>query len=244
MKANKIFIIVAASIVAGVSLCSCKKAVVTEVKSLKSEMDSVSYALGVNIGHDLAKNLETLPGDSKINQDVFLAGLAAELKANETLIAADSAITILQKFFTAVQEKAMEEEKAKNTQEGKEYMETNGKREGVVTTESGLQYEVITEGKGPKPTAEDIVKCHYHGTLIDGTVFDSSVERGEPAEFPLNAVIKGWTEGVQLMSVGSKYRFVIPGDLAYGEYGMGGRGPIGPNQTLIFEVELLDIVKK
>ena len=244
MKANKIFIIVAASIVAGVSLCSCKKAVVTEVKSLKSEMDSVSYALGVNIGHDLAKNLETLPGDSNIDQDIFLAGLAAELKANETLIPADSAITILQKFFMAAQEKAMEEAKAKNTQEGKEYMETNGKREGVFTTESGLQYEVITEGKGPKPTAEDIVKCHYHGTLIDGTVFDSSVERGEPAEFPLNAVIKGWTEGVQLMSVGSKYRFVIPGDLAYGEYGMGGRGPIGPNQTLIFEVELLDIVKK
>jgi len=235
------------TILFGLLLCStlCSFAAKNKpTKKLTNQIDSVSYALGVNIGHDLAKNLERLPGDSKINQDVFLEGLAAELKSNETLIAADSAITILQKFFTTVQEKAMEEEKAKNTLEGKEYMEANGKREGVVTTESGLQYEVITEGKGPKPTAEDIIKCHYHGTLIDGTVFDSSVERGEPAEFPLNAVIKGWTEGVQLMSVGSKYRFVIPSDLAYGEYGMGGRGPIGPNQTLIFEVELLDIVKK
>jgi len=244
MKANRIFTIVATSLIVSSTLCSCQKAVVTEVKSLKSEIDSVSYALGVNIGHDLARNLENLPGDTKIDQDIFLAGLASELKANETLIPADSAITILQKFFMAAQEKAMEEAKAKNTQEGKEYMETNGKREGVFTTESGLQYEVITEGKGPKPTADDVVKCHYHGTLIDGTVFDSSVDRGEPAEIPLNAVIPGWTEGIQLMSVGSKYRFVIPGDLAYGEYGMGGRGPIGPNQTLIFEVELLDIVKK
>ena len=120
-------------------------------------------------------------------------------------------------------------------------METNGKREGVVTTESGLQYEVITEGKGPKPTAEDIVKCHYHGTLIDGTVFDSSVERGEPAEFPLNAVIKGWTEGLQLMPIGSKFIFYIPSDLAYGE---ASPSPlIKPNSTLIFEVELLDIRK-
>jgi FKBP-type peptidyl-prolyl cis-trans isomerase len=115
----------------------------------------------------------------------------------------------------------------------------NGKREGVKTTASGLQYEVLKPGTGAKPAATDTVKVHYHGTLIDGAVFDSSVDRGEPISFPLNGVIKGWTEGVQLMPVGSKYKFVIPSELAYGERGAGGK--IGPNATLIFEVELLAI---
>lgn len=116
----------------------------------------------------------------------------------------------------------------------------NAKREEVKTTESGLQYEVIEEGNGPKPTAEDKVRVHYHGTTIDGEVFDSSVDRGEPTEFPLNGVIKGWTEGIQLMPVGSKYKFYIPSELAYGE--QGAQGAIEPNSALIFEVELLDIV--
>ncbi|MCI7555306.1 MAG: FKBP-type peptidyl-prolyl cis-trans isomerase [Bacteroidales bacterium] len=124
--------------------------------------------------------------------------------------------------------------------QGEEFLAANKLREGVITTESGLQYEVIKQGKGPKPTADSKVKVHYHGTLIDGTVFDSSVDRGEPIEFSLNQVIKGWTEGVQLMPVGSKYKFYIPQDLGYGSRAA---GQIPPYSTLIFEVELLGIVK-
>ena len=125
--------------------------------------------------------------------------------------------------------------------DGEAFLAANKKKDGVKATESGLQYEVIKEGKGAKPKATDTVKVHYHGTLIDGTVFDSSVEREEPAQFPVNRVIKGWTEALQLMQVGDKYRLVIPSDLAYGESGAG--GDIGPNAVLVFEVELLDIVK-
>ena len=124
---------------------------------------------------------------------------------------------------------------------GEEFLAENAKREGVFVTESGLQYEVVTMGEGEKPTAESTVKVHYHGTLIDGTVFDSSVQRGEPIEFPLNGVIKGWTEGLQLMPVGSKFILYIPYQLAYGERGAGEL--IGPCEALIFEVELLEIVK-
>jgi FKBP-type peptidyl-prolyl cis-trans isomerase FklB len=126
-----------------------------------------------------------------------------------------------------------------NLKAGEEFLEKNKQREGVHTTESGLQYEVLNEGNGPKPKATDKVKCHYHGTLIDGTIFDSSVQRGQPATFPLNMVIKGWTEALQLMSVGSKYRLFLHPSLAYGERQTG--SVIGPNSTLIFDVELLGI---
>ena len=126
-----------------------------------------------------------------------------------------------------------------NLQAGEKFLEENGKRPGVVVLASGLQYEILTEGTGPKPAVKDNVTCHYHGTLIDGTVFDSSVQRGKPATFPLNAVIKGWTEGVQLMTQGSKWRFFIPPQLAYGERQVSAQ--IGPNSTLIFDVELLGI---
>lgn len=135
--------------------------------------------------------------------------------------------------------KAKDEKLAANLKEGEAFLEENKKREGVHTTPSGLQYEVLTEGTGPKPKATDKVKCHYHGTLINGTIFDSSVQRGQPATFPLNMVIKGWTEGLQLMSVGSKYRFFLHPSLAYGERQTG--PVIGPNSTLIFDVELLGI---
>ena len=128
---------------------------------------------------------------------------------------------------------------AANLKAGEDFLETNKQKEGVHTTPSGLQYEVLTEGDGPKPKATDKVKCHYHGTLIDGTVFDSSVQRGQPATFPLNMVIKGWTEALQLMSVGSKYRLFLHPTLAYGESQTG--AVIGPNSTLIFDVELLGI---
>ena len=126
-----------------------------------------------------------------------------------------------------------------NLKAGQKFLEENGKKPGVVVLASGLQYEVITEGTGPKPSAKDKVTCHYHGTLIDGTVFDSSVQRGQPATFPLNMVIKGWTEGLQLMTQGSKWRFFIPPNLGYGDRQVSAQ--IGPNSTLIFEVELLGI---
>jgi FKBP-type peptidyl-prolyl cis-trans isomerase FkpA len=128
----------------------------------------------------------------------------------------------------------------KNIEAGLAYLEENGKREGVVTTDSGLQYEVLTEGEGASPAATDVVKVHYRGTLLDGTEFDSSYKRGEPAEFPLNRVIAGWTEGVQLMKEGAKYRFHIPSELAYGQRST---GAITPNSTLVFDVELLEVVK-
>lgn len=135
--------------------------------------------------------------------------------------------------------KRKQELAAKNLKEGQDFMEENGKKEGVVTLENGLQYEILVDSEGPKPNIKSNVKCHYHGTTIHGEVFDSSVKRGQPATFPLNRVIAGWTVGVQLMSVGSKYRFVIPAWLAYGEEQISKE--IGPNSTLIFEVELLGI---
>ena len=135
--------------------------------------------------------------------------------------------------------KAKQEKLEANLKAGESFLEENKKRPEVKTTESGLQYEVLTEGNGAKPTATDKVKCHYHGTLIDGTIFDSSVQRGQPATFPLNMVINGWTEALQLMPVGSKYRLFLHPSLAYGERQTG--AVIGPNSTLIFEVELLDI---
>lgn len=131
------------------------------------------------------------------------------------------------------------EKAAANLKAGEDFLEQNKKREGVITTASGLQYEVLHEGSGAKPKATDKVKCHYHGTLTDGTIFDSSVQRGQPAAFPLNMVIKGWTEALQLMSVGSKYRLFLHPSLAYGERQTG--SVIGPNSTLIFDVELLGI---
>ena len=147
---------------------------------------------------------------------------------------AENNMGIADKLFQMKNEKA-----SANLKAGKEFLEANKQKQGVVSLPSGLQYEVITEGSGIKPLAKNKVTCHYHGTLIDGTVFDSSVKRGQPATFPLNMVIKGWTEGLQLMGVGSKWRFFIPPQLAYGDRQTGAQ--IGPNSTLIFEVELLDV---
>jgi FKBP-type peptidyl-prolyl cis-trans isomerase FklB len=147
---------------------------------------------------------------------------------------AENSMGIADKLFQMKNEKA-----SANLKAGQEFLDANKQKQGVVSLPSGLQYEVITEGSGIKPLARNKVTCHYHGTLIDGTIFDSSVKRGQPATFPLNMVIKGWTEGLQLMGVGSKWRFFIPPQLAYGDRQTGAQ--IGPNSTLIFEVELLDV---
>mgnify|MGYP000328687244 FL=1 len=207
---------------------ACKSETPKEVV-LNNEIDSVSYSLGVNIG----ENVNTQFKDIKIEN--FLSGMKEVINGKEPKINNDQALMIIQNYF-AKKQSAMSEEKI---DEGRTFLEENGKKEGVTTLESGLQYTVITEGTGPKPKLEDNVTTHYHGTLIDGTVFDSSVDRGEPASFPVGGVIKGWTEALQLMSVGSKWKLFVPYDLAYGERGAGQQ--IGPYSTLIFEVELLSI---
>ena len=199
-------------------------------QKLNNEIDSVSYSLGVNIG----ENIKTQFPDIDLKN--FEAAIKDVLDDNKkpSISGADAQKTI-QEYFTKQQAKASESV----VEEGRKFLAENSKKENVVTLESGLQYEVIKNGEGAKPTLNDQVTTHYHGTLIDGTVFDSSVERGEPASFPVSGVIKGWTEALQLMSVGSKWRLFVPYDLAYGERGAGPK--IGPFTTLIFEVELISI---
>lgn len=206
-----------------------------EDKNINDE--KIAYAFGIDYGKNLQQS-----GLSDFNQNAFssavTATMAGESEDNVLLISADEAGKIIQREFTAIQAKAGEVNKAK----GEEFLTKNKERSEIKVTDSGLQYEVMTEGTGAIPAAEDKVKVHYHGTLIDGTVFDSSVDRGEPAEFPVGGVIKGWVEALQLMPTGSKWKLYIPSDLAYGERGAG--GDIGPHETLIFEVELLEILGK
>lgn len=201
-------------------------------------MDKVSYALGLGIGQQLAQM-----GASDLNVDDFAQSIKDVLAGNELKVSHREAQQIVQDYF-AKKEKAMQAERAEQGKAAKEagekYLAENAKKEGVITTPSGLQYQVLKEGNGKKPTAKDSVKCHYEGFLIDGTVFDSSVQRGEPAVFGLQQVIAGWTEGLQLMSEGGKYRFFIPYRLAYGEGGAGQMIP--PFATLIFDVELIEVV--
>ena len=193
--------------------------------------DEVSYALGLSIGQNFKAS-----GIKAITSEDFIAGLQDALAEREPQLTNERAREVINQLFTRLQQ----EEAELNAAAGKEYQEIMRHKSGVVTLPSGLQYEIIKEGKGAKPKATDKVRVHYQGTLINGVVFDSSVERGEPAEFPLNAVIPGWTEILQLMPVGSKWRIVIPSELAYGSRGAG--DVIRPNMTLIFEIELLDIV--
>lgn len=201
---------------------------------LKNTTDSASYAYGVYIGSSISQQLP-----AGLDKNLLLRALTDALNGNPTLFDMAAAQTIFGGYMQ--QQQNMDAEKGKK--EGQVFLENNKKREGVKTTASGLQYEVIKKGPGgPSPVATDKVNVHYHGTNIDGSVFDSSVERGEPITFGLNQVIKGWTEGLQLMQVGDKYRFFIPSDLAYGD-----RSPspkIKANAVLIFEVELLGIEGK
>ncbi len=201
-------------------------------------MDKLSYALGHNIGHQLLEmGLET-----SLNVDDFAAAISDLFGGRNAQMSNDEMHSILDRFFSEM-EALQQAEAAKRGQtakaEGEAFLAENAKREGVFRTRSGLQYEVLVEGNGPRPTDNDTVRCHYEGTLIDGTVFDSSYRRNQPAEFGLRQVIAGWTEGVQMMTVGSKYKFYIPYQLGYGEHGAGNSIP--PYAALIFTVELLAI---
>ena len=195
-------------------------------------MDKVSYALGLSIGNNFENS-----GIKDLQVEDFVKGLTDVLSGNQPAITYDEAKEIINNYFMKLQKERLEI----NKKAGEEFLNINRHKAGVVELPSGLQYEVLKNGTGAKPTATDKVKCHYHGTLINGTVFDSSVQRGEPAVFGVSQVIPGWVEALQLMPVGSKWRLFIPSNLAYGENGAGNL--IEPNSTLIFDVELLDIVK-
>ncbi|WP_080905683.1 FKBP-type peptidyl-prolyl cis-trans isomerase [Parabacteroides sp. Marseille-P3160] len=195
-------------------------------------MDKVSYALGLSIGNNFRSS-----GINDLNVDDFIKGIKDVLMEGQPEISYDEAKQVINEFFIKLQE----EKGVINKAAGKEFLRINREKAGVVELPSGLQYEVLKKGTGAKPKASDSVKCHYHGTLIDGTVFDSSVQRGTPATFGVSQVIPGWVEALQLMETGSKWRLFIPSELAYGANGAG--EAIEPNSTLVFEVELLDIVK-
>ena len=195
-------------------------------------MDKVSYALGLSIGNNFQNS-----GIKKLQVEDFVKGLEDVLGEKQPAISYEEAKQVINDYFMKLQQERLEI----NKQAGAEFLEINRHKAGVVELPSGLQYEILKQGTGAKPSASDKVKCHYHGTLINGTVFDSSVQRGETATFGVSQVIPGWVEALQLMPVGSKWRLFIPSNLAYGEHGAG--DVIEPNSTLIFDVELLDIVK-
>lgn len=215
----------------GFTSCEGQKGKATK-GSLANKVDSASYGIGLNIGMNLKKD------DLKeIDADLIAKGIKDVFKNDTSVMKMEQAQMVIQGY---VQEKSHQKAQA-NLEKGSKFLAENAKKEGVKTTASGLQYQVIKEGTGTKPGVTDKVSVHYHGTLLDGTVFDSSVQRGQPAAFGVNQVIPGWTEALQLMPVGSKWKLWIPANLAYGERSPG--GAIGPNETLVFEVELLNIEK-
>ena len=204
------------------------------------ELDRISYALGLSMGNNFKAS-----GIQELDFAEFAAGVEAVFAGTKPKMTYDEAKEEIRKFFTAMEERNQAEARKMadvNEKAGKDFLDQNGKRPEVKTTPSGLQYEVLTEGTGVMPSAADQVKVHYTGKLIDGTVFDSSVERGEPATFGVTQVIPGWVEALQMMKAGSKWRLYIPSALAYGPNGAG--GVIGPNATLIFDVELLEVIGK
>lgn len=205
------------------------------IPGLATEKEQVSYMIGM----DMARSLE--PVKDEIDLDTLHKALKSSLAGEKLLLDEKQSAQIRETFAQKVQAQRIAKMMAdakKNLADGQQFLAENSKKPGVVAMPSGLQYQVLTEGKGPKPKPTDVVRVHYKGTLLDGKPFDSSYDRGEPAVFKLANLVPGWQEGITLMPVGSKYRLWIPGNLAYGEQGV---GPIGPNQTLVFEVELLDI---
>ncbi len=230
----KIFnLIIMAGLTAGLVSCQSK----VEKNDLKTQKDKVSYIIGVDIGKNLRKN--SIDVDTKLLAEGIVAGLLSDSAS----VLSDSEITAVmtqfQQDMMAKQQEEMGEKAEKFKAEGRAFLTENAKKEGVKTLPSGLQYKVLTSGKGKTPTATSNVTTHYKGTLLDGTEFDNSYKRGEPATFPVNGVIKGWTEALQLMKEGDKWILWIPSDLAYGDQGAGGTIP--PGATLVFEVELLKV---
>lgn len=224
----------------------CAGNAVAQKVELKTQMDSVSYVLGLQFGDNIAKD------DLDFNLDAFNAGMKDgmnKVPEEKRALNKEQIRTVMMGFQAIMQQKQQEQQKLEqekkmkaaedNKKKGAAFLEENKKKEGVKVTESGLQYKVVKEGTGKKPTAENKVKVHYKGTLINGKKFDSSYDRNQPLEFNLGGVIKGWTEGLQLMKEGAKFVFYIPSELAYGERGAG--RDIGPNEVLIFEVELLEV---
>jgi FKBP-type peptidyl-prolyl cis-trans isomerase FklB len=202
----------------------------------KTKKEKISYSIGVNIG----KNMKTQ--GMNLDQGLLTQGIRDGLNSSKTAMSDKDMEATMTDFQQEMMGKMQAKQKVvgeKNTKEGESFLAANKKKEGVVTLPSGLQYKILKSGDGPKPTKDQTVKCNYRGTLIDGTEFDSSYKRGEPTEFPVGQVIKGWTEALQLMPVGSKWQLFIPSDLAYGPNGAGQM--IGPNATLIFEIELISI---
>lgn len=196
-----------------------------------TEIDKISYSLGLSIASNLISS-----GVKTLNAEAFTDALSTAFAGKMPEITPDEANKILQTYFENIQN-----EQGKTAKEaGEKFLAENKTKEGVITLPSGMQYKILKEGNGQKPKASDSVKCHYEGKLINGQVFDSSIRRGTPAEFPVSGVIAGWVEALQLMSVGSKWQLYIPSELAYGKHGAG--QAIGPNETLIFDVELLEIV--
>jgi FKBP-type peptidyl-prolyl cis-trans isomerase len=228
MKHNLLVVLVLSVAVLGISGCNGGRSGF----SLEGENfgKDASYAIGASIGASLLAD-GIIP-----NLNEFLLGMRDSISGREMRFDDYEAMMIIQTAFQTM----MEEMEAENMQKETNFLAENSRKPGVIITSTGLQYEIITQTDGPKPAETDVVRVHYEGRLLDGTVFDSSISRGEPAEFPLNRVISGWTEGLQLMGVGSKFRFFIPSELGYGARG---GGPIPPYSTLIFEVELLDILR-
>jgi FKBP-type peptidyl-prolyl cis-trans isomerase len=211
-------------------------AIAQTAPELKTEKDKLSYAMGMDLGGQLKAR------SVAIDPAVFAQGLKDALSGSKTALTEDEAKKAISALQTVMLQKDLADLKAageKNKAEGEAFLLANKSKDGVVTLPSGLQYKVITRGSGPKPTLEQTVVCHYRGTLTNGKEFDSSYNRGQPASFPVNGVIKGWTEALQLMPVGSKWQLFVPSNLAYGERGAGQN--IGPNATLIFEIELVGI---
>jgi FKBP-type peptidyl-prolyl cis-trans isomerase len=207
-----------------------------KIRTPKTKKEKISYSIGVNLGKDLKRQ------GIALDQGLFAQGIKDGLNSSKTAMSDDDMQATLMAFQQEMMTKMQEKQKVegeKNSKEGETFLSANKNKEGVVTLPSGLQYKIIKSGDGQKPTKDQTVKCHYRGTLIDGTEFDSSYKRGEPTEFPVGGVIKGWTEALQLMPVGSKWQLFIPADLAYGPNGSG--PTIGPNATLIFDVELISI---
>lgn len=218
------------------SACNTGGAQKVELKDFK---DSASYAVGTSIGMNLKRDFESQGVDSSYNRELMIAALSEALKNGETMLSEEDAREVVDRFF----QKMNDEQADKNRASGEKFLAENGSKPGVVTTESGLQYIVLKEGEGKSPTLTDQAMVHYTGKLLNGEVFDSSIERNQPVTFYVRSVIPGWTEALQLMKPGAEYKLFIPSDLAYGENG-NPRGGIGPNEVLVFDVKLIEVVSE